>query len=93
MKNKSGDESEKRNYFGRKYMKRKHGGVSFQRTMYACFVGYVVQAVVNNFIPLLFVMFQDSYQIPLSRITLLITVNFIFQLGVRTKSWTLAHCD
>ena len=82
MKNKSGDESEKRNYFRRKYMKRKHGGVSFQRTMYACFVGYVVQAVVNNFIPLLFVMFQDSYQIPLSRITLLITVNFIFQLVI-----------
>ena len=61
-------------------MKRKGGRVSFQRTMYACFTGYVVQAVVNNFVPLLFVMFQDSYQIPLSRITLLITVNFIFQL-------------
>ena len=63
-------------------MKRKGGRVSFQRTMYACFTGYVVQAVVNNFVPLLFVMFQDSYQIPLSRITLLITVNFIFQLVI-----------
>ena len=63
-------------------MKRKGGRVSFQRTMYACFTGYVVQAVVNNFVPLLFVMFQNSYQIPLSRITLLITVNFIFQLVI-----------
>lgn len=54
--------------------------VSFQRTINACFAGYVVQAVVNNFVPLLFVMFQDSYQIPLSKITLLITVNFVFQL-------------
>ena len=63
-------------------MRRKYIGVSFQRTMYACFIGYVVQAVVNNFVPLLFVMFQDSYQIPLSKITLLITVNFIFQLVI-----------
>lgn len=50
--------------------------------MYACFTGYIVQAIVNNFVPLLFVMFQNSYRIPLSKITLLITVNFIFQLGV-----------
>lgn len=63
-------------------MRSKHRRVSFQRTMYACFVGYVVQAVVNNFVPLLFVMFQDSYQIPLSKITLLITVNFVFQLVI-----------
>ena len=63
-------------------MKRKGGRVSFQRTINACFAGYVVQAVVNNFVPLLFVMFQDSYQIPLSKITLLITVNFVFQLVI-----------
>ena len=56
--------------------------VSFQRTINACFAGYVVQAVVNNFVPLLFVMFQYSYQIPLSKITLLITVNFVFQLVI-----------
>lgn len=27
---------------------------NFQKTMYACFVGYIVQAIVNNFVPLLF---------------------------------------
>lgn len=48
--------------------------------MYACFIGYIVQAIVNNFAPLLFVTFQNSYQIPLSKITLLITVNFLIQL-------------
>ena len=48
--------------------------------MYACFVGYIVQAIVNNFVPLLFVTFQKTYQIPLSKITLLITINFIIQL-------------
>lgn len=48
--------------------------------MYACFIGYIVQAIVNNFVPLLFVTFQNTYQIPLSQITVLITVNFMIQL-------------
>ncbi len=55
---------------------------NYQKTMYACFIGYIVQAVVNNFVPLLFVVFQDSYHIPLSQITALITINFLIQLGV-----------
>ncbi len=50
--------------------------------MAACCVGYVVQAIVNNFLPLLFVTFQTSYHIPLSKITALITVNFAIQLMV-----------
>lgn len=54
----------------------------YQKTMYACFVGYVVQAVVNNFAPLLFLTFESTYEIPLSRITLLITINFMIQLLV-----------
>lgn len=53
---------------------------SYQKTMYACFIGYIVQAVINNFVPLLFVMFQNRYQIPLSQITILVTVNFMVQL-------------
>lgn len=57
-------------------------GKSCKRTIYACFIGYIVQAIVNNFIPLLFVTFQKSYGIPLSKITLLITVNFVIQLLV-----------
>lgn len=50
--------------------------------MTACFIGYIVQAIVNNFVPLLFVTFQHSYHISLSKITALITVNFIIQLIV-----------
>lgn len=56
--------------------------LNYKRTMNACFVGYVVQAIVNNFVPLLFVTFQNTYSIPLSRITLLITFNFAVQLLV-----------
>lgn len=55
---------------------------NYKKTMYACFIGYIVQAIVNNFVPLLFVTFQNSYEIPLSKITLLITVNFLIQLLV-----------
>jgi len=53
---------------------------NYKKTMYACFIGYIVQAVVNNFVPLLFVTFQNSYQISLSKITALITINFVIQL-------------
>ena len=49
----------------------------YQKTMYACFIGYIVQAVVNNFVPLLFVTFQKTYQISLSKITFLITIKAI----------------
>lgn len=52
----------------------------YKKTMYACFVGYIVQAIVNSFVPLLFVTFQETYNIPLAQITLLITVNFVVQL-------------
>lgn len=48
--------------------------------MYACFTGYVVQAIINNFIPLLFLTFEKNYHIPLSQITMLITFNFGVQL-------------
>ena len=59
-------------------------------TMLACFIGYIVQAVVNNFTPLLFVNFQTVYGIPLAKITLLITINFLIQLCVDLVSaWLL----
>lgn len=54
----------------------------YRRTVTACFIGYIVQAIVNNFVPLLFVMFQQSYAVSLSGITALITVNFMIQLTV-----------
>lgn len=54
----------------------------YNKTITACFVGYIVQAIVNNFTPLLFLFFQRSYQIPLSKITLLVTFNFGIQLLV-----------
>ena len=55
---------------------------TYKTTVFACFVGYIVQAIVNNFAPLLFITFQNTYDIPLSQITLLVTINFGVQLTV-----------
>lgn len=55
---------------------------NYKHTMYACFIGYIVQAIINNFIPLLFLTFQSSYNIPISKITFLVTFNFGLQLIV-----------
>lgn len=61
---------------------------NYNRTLYACFVGYIVQAIVNNFAPLLFLTFHNGYGIPMTRITLLITFNFSLQLLVDLLSVT-----
>ena len=55
---------------------------SFKTTMISCFIAYIVQAIVNNFSPLLFITFNETYHIPLSQITLLVTINFAVQLTV-----------
>ena len=54
----------------------------YNKTIAACFTAYIVQAIINNFVPLLFLTFQRSYGISLSRITLLVTFNFGIQLLV-----------
>ena len=63
----------------------------YNKTIRSCFVAYIVQAIVNNFVPLLFLTFQRTYDIPLSQITMLITFNFGVQLLVDLLSvvlWT-----
>lgn len=55
---------------------------SYEHTIYASYVGYITQAVVNNFVPLLFLTFASDYGLSLDKITLLTTVNFLVQLAV-----------
>jgi len=52
----------------------------YKMTIKAAYLGFVVQAIVNNFVPLLFVRMQSEFGIPLGKITLLITFNFGVQL-------------
>ena len=56
--------------------------LTFKHTLVSCFISYITQAIILNFIPLLFVTFQNDYGLPLSQITLLVTVNFMTQLVV-----------
>ena len=42
----------------------------------------MVQAIIVNYAPLLFITFQSTYHIPLTQITLLIAINFVVQLSV-----------
>lgn len=52
----------------------------WSRTIAACFLGYIVQAVVNTFVPLLFLTFRSEFSLSLGQISFLITCNFGVQL-------------
>ena len=64
--------------------------LSYKHTLRASYLGYITQAIVNNFAPLLFLTFRDSFGIPLEKITLLITINFLTQLLIDFLSTKLA---
>lgn len=55
---------------------------SYNHTIYASYVGYITQAIVNNLAPLLFLVFMGEFGLNLESITLLTTVNFATQLLV-----------
>lgn len=59
---------------------------TYRGTMLACYQGIISQAIINNLAPLLFVIFQDRFDISLERIGLLIMINFGTQLIVDALS-------
>ncbi len=56
--------------------------LTYKHTKLACYSGYVTQAVVNNFSPLLFVIFADGFGLTIAEIASLITINFVTQMCV-----------
>lgn len=60
--------------------------LSYNHTIYAGYLGYVTQAIVNNFAPLLFLTFARQFGLGLDRIALITTVNFSVQLLVDLTS-------
>ncbi len=54
--------------------------ITYKRTLYACYVGYITQAIVNNLPPLLFMTFTLQFDISLGMIGFLIAINFITQI-------------
>ena len=55
---------------------------NYNHTLLASYTGFITQAIINNFAPLLFITFQTNYQISLEKITFLVTANFGIQLLV-----------
>lgn len=55
---------------------------NYRKTVIACYLGFVTQAITANFAPLLFLTFHNNYSIPLGKIALISSVFFITQLIV-----------
>lgn len=55
---------------------------NYEHTIYASYMGYITQAIINNFAPLLFLTFSSDYHLTLDKITLITTINFAVQLLV-----------
>lgn len=61
-------------------------GLRFSHTIGACCTAYITQSIVINFVPLLFVMFNNKYSVSLAQISVLITLTFLLQLAVDFSS-------
>lgn len=55
---------------------------NYKHTLYASYLGYVTQAIINNLAPLLFLTFQRTYHISFAQIGFLLSLNFGIQLLV-----------
>lgn len=64
---------------------------NYKRTVKACYVGYIVQAIVNNLLPLFFVIFRTEYGIDNSLLGSLILLNFMIQLIVDLLAAKYGH--
>ena len=57
-------------------------GKNYKKTLTACYLGFITQAITANFAPLLFLKFHYDYAIPLGKIALISTAFFLTQLIV-----------
>jgi fucose permease len=55
---------------------------NYKKTLLACYLGFVTQAISANFVPLLFLTFRSTYKIPLDKIALIPLVFYLTQLLV-----------
>ena len=53
---------------------------AYKRTKLACYLGFVTQAIVANFTPLLFLAFHREYDIPIASLALIPAVFYVVQL-------------
>ncbi len=63
---------------------------TYKRTLIACYLGFVTQAISANFTPLLFLTFKNTYGISLEKIALIPLVFYLTQLLVDFAATKLA---
>ena len=56
--------------------------LTWQHTQYACYMGYITQAIIVNLPALLFVTFRTHYDISLTQLSLLVVLLFVVQIAV-----------
>ncbi|MCM1568147.1 MAG: MFS transporter [Roseburia sp.] len=54
----------------------------YRRTLLACYLGFITQAICANFVPLLYLTFYHTYGIPFSKLALISTCFFFTQLVI-----------
>jgi MFS family permease len=64
---------------------------TYRNTTFACYRGYITQAIINNLAPLLFIIFQTDYSISYERLGQLVLINFATQL--LTDVWATKYAD
>lgn len=52
----------------------------YSKTKQACYLGFVTQAIVANFAPLLFMAFHREFEIPIASLALIPAVFYVVQL-------------
>ncbi|MBO5725937.1 MAG: MFS transporter, partial [Clostridia bacterium] len=55
---------------------------NYNYTRVCCYIGYFVQAIINNFLPLLFVTFNSKFGLSFESLGILIVINFCTQIAV-----------
>ena len=50
----------------------------YKKTLIACYLGFITQAIAANYAPLLFLIFKDTYAISLDRIALIPMIFFLW---------------
>lgn len=56
--------------------------LTYKHTKLACYLAYTIVAVINNYTPLLFIIFQKDFGVSLVELSMVITANFGIQLIV-----------
>ncbi len=65
--------------------------LTYKHTLISCYGCFIIQSIVNNLSPLLFVTYSKEFAVSLDQITLLISYNFIVQMIVDMIGVKYAH--